>query len=68
MIRVRVKDMSGLSEDTLSKIESTMIFTKNFYVGRLRFVELYNSKGEVIRIFPERIEEVLFIINDKDTN
>ena len=68
MIRVRVKDMSGLSEDTLSKIESTMIYTKNFYEGGIRFAELYNSKGEVIRIFPERIEEVLFIINDKDTN
>lgn len=56
--KVKVIDTNGLDEITISQIEEVMIYTNDYYENDTLFVELHNSKGEVIRIFPERIEEL----------
>jgi hypothetical protein len=53
---VKVIDTDGLDEVTISKIEETMIYVKDYYENDTLFAELQNSKGEVIRIFPERVQ------------
>ena len=58
MKKVKVIDLFGLSEDTISMIEDTMDYTNDYYENDTLFVELHNSKGDIIRIFPERIEEI----------
>lgn len=55
---VRVIDTWGLDEDTISKIEEVMMYTNDYIENDTLFVELHNSKNEVIRIFPERIQEI----------
>lgn len=56
MKKVEVIDTIGLDEETISKIESIMFYEKDFYADDgVMFVELHNSKGDIIRIFPERI-------------
>ena len=59
--RVNVIDINGLSEETLSRIEPVMTFNKFYYVDEedgsdTLFVELENSTGGIVRIFPERVE------------
>jgi tetrahydromethanopterin S-methyltransferase subunit A len=54
--KVKVIDVNGLDEITISKIEEVMLYTKDYYENETLFVELHNSKEEVIRIFPERIQ------------
>ena len=55
---VKVIDIDGLDETTISQIEEVMTYANDYYENDTLFVELHNSKGEVIRIFPERIEEL----------
>ena len=55
---VRVIDTWGLDEDTISKIEEVMMYTNDYIENDTLFVELHNSKNEVIIIFPERIQEI----------
>ncbi len=55
---VKVIDTDGLDETTISQIEEVMIYTNDYYENDTLFVELHNSKGEIIRIFPERIQEI----------
>lgn len=55
---VKVNDTDGLDETTISQIEEVMIYTNDYYENDTLFVELYNSKGEIIRVFPERIQEI----------
>jgi len=55
---VKVIDTYGLDETTISQIEEVMIYTNDYYENDTLFVELHNSKGEIIRIFPERIQEI----------
>ena len=55
---VKVINIDGLDEITIAKIEETMIYTNDYYEDDTLFVELHNSKGEIIRIFPERIQEI----------
>lgn len=57
MQKVKVIDIIGLDNETVSKIEDVMFYVKDCYADDgVMFVELHNSKEEVIRIFPERIE------------
>lgn len=55
---VKVVDTNGLDEQTISMIEPTMLYTSDYEDNETRFVVLKNSKGETIRIFPERIEQI----------
>jgi hypothetical protein len=55
---VKVIDTDGLDETTISQIEEVMTYTNDYYENDTLFVELHNSKGEIIRIFPERIQEI----------
>ena len=64
---VKVIDTDGLSLDTISKIERTMIYVSDYFADDgVRFVELYNSQGDIIRIFPERIEEIVIMATTKE--
>lgn len=56
--KVKVIDITGLDEKTVSQIEDVMIYTNDYYENETLFVELQNSKREIIRIFPERIQEI----------
>lgn len=56
--KVKVINTEGLDETTISQIEEVMIYTNNYYENDTLFVELHNSKGEIIKIFPERIKEL----------
>lgn len=56
--KVKVIDIDGLDEKTISQIEDVMIYTNDYYENETLFVELHNSKEEIIRIFPERIEKI----------
>ena len=56
--KVKVIDKDGLDKTTISKIEEVMIYINDYYENDTLFVELHNSKGEVIRIFPERIQYI----------
>jgi hypothetical protein len=61
MKKVRVISTSGLKIDTINKIEPIMIYRKDYFADEFdgtdtRFVELENSRGDIIRILPERIE------------
>jgi len=55
MKKVKVTDTEGLDSNTVSKIEETMIYVRDYYENDTLFAELKNSKEEIIRIFPERI-------------
>lgn len=57
-VRVKVINTDGLDNETISKIEPTMTFANNYYEDNTLFFELRNSKEEIIRIFPERVEEI----------
>lgn len=63
---VKVIDTSGLSIDTISKIEKTMLYVKDCFADDgVKFAELHNSQGDIIRIFPERIEDIIHIPQKK---
>lgn len=52
---VEVINTNGLDQETIDKIENPMIFNQWWEENDTTFVELENSKGEIIRVFPERI-------------
>ncbi len=53
---VKVIDTNGLDEETISMIEPIMLYSSDYEENETTFVVLHNSKGDTIRIFPERIE------------
>lgn len=56
-MKVEVIDTEGLDDDTIQKIEKPMQFNQYWHENDTLFVELENSKRQIIRIFPERIKE-----------
>jgi hypothetical protein len=63
MKSVRVINTSGLKDAVIAAIDPVMIYKKDYYADELdgtdtRFVELQNSRGDIIRILPERIEVI----------
>lgn len=54
-MKVKVIDKRGLDKQTIDKIENPMQFNRYYYENDTEFVELENSKGDIVRIFPERI-------------
>ena len=56
--KVEVIDTYGLSEEVISMIEPIMIYTNDYEENETMFVELHNSKNQIIRIFPERIAQL----------
>lgn len=56
--KVEVIDTNGLSNETIKMIEPIMIYTNDYIENETLFVELHNSKNEIIRIFPERIKVI----------
>ena len=57
MKKVIVKDLEGLDEGTISKIETPMIYLGEYKESEDVFADLRNSKNEPIRIFHERLED-----------
>ncbi len=55
-MKVKVISTDGLDKKTIEKIQSSMTFNKYWFENDTVFVEIQNSKGEIIRIFPERIK------------
>jgi len=63
MKNVKVIDTRGLKEKVIMQIDPVMIYKKDYYADELdgtdtRFVELENSRGDIIRILPERIQVI----------
>ena len=56
MKKVIVKDLKGLDKETISKIESPMIYLGEWKQDGSVFADLRNSKNEPIRIFHERLK------------
>ena len=56
-LKVKVIDTDGLSEETISKIEETMIYLGKWKQDGSVFADLRNSKNDYIRIFHERLED-----------
>jgi len=57
MKKVIVKDLEGLDKETISKIETPMIYLGEWEQDGSVFADLRNSKKEPIRIFHERLED-----------
>ena len=57
MKKVIVKDLEGLDEETISKIEVPMIYLGEYEESGDVFADLRNSKDEPIRIFHERLKD-----------
>ncbi|QDP56271.1 MAG: hypothetical protein GOVbin3009_38 [Prokaryotic dsDNA virus sp.] len=55
-MKVKVINTEGLDKETIDKIESHMQFNRWYYEYDTEFAELENTRGDIIRIFPERIE------------
>lgn len=55
-MKVKVINTDGLDKETIDKIESHMQFNRWYYEYDTEFAELENTRGDIIRIFPERIE------------
>jgi len=53
---VKVINTDGLEAETISMIEPIMLYSSDYEENETTFVVLHNSKGDTIRIFPERIE------------
>lgn len=56
MKKVKVKDLKGLDIETISKIETPMVYLGEWEQDGSVFADLRNSKDEPIRIFHERLE------------
>tara|TARA_R110000850_G_scaffold274513_1_gene412096 strand:+ start:121 stop:297 length:177 start_codon:yes stop_codon:yes gene_type:complete len=57
MKKVIVKDLEGLDEETISKIETPMIYLGEYEESGDVFADLRNSKNEPIRVFHERLKD-----------
>jgi len=55
--KVIVKDLHGLDDNTISKIETPMFLIGDWFEDETTFADLRNSKGQVVRIFHERLED-----------
>ena len=55
--KVIVKDLHGLDDNTISKIETPMFLIGDWFQDETTFADLRNSKGQVVRIFHERLED-----------
>ena len=53
---VQVIDTTGLSQETISRIEDKMKYLGEEVVDETTFHVLINSKGEVIKIFDFRLK------------
>jgi len=58
-MEVEVVNVDGLDNETIGKIENPMKFNQWWLENETTFVELENSKGDIIRIFPERIKATI---------
>ena len=56
--KVKVINTDGLDAKTISMIEPTMLYSADYEENETTFVVLHNSKGDTIRIFPERIQPI----------
>jgi hypothetical protein len=65
-MKVEVISTEGLDKETIEKIESPMTFNKWWLENETTFVEIQNSKGEIIRVFPERIIPSLKEVSNED--
>ena len=65
-MKVEVISTEGLDKKTIEKIESPMTFNQWWFENETTFVEIQNSKGEIIRVFPERIIPSLKEISSED--
>tara|TARA_R110001592_G_scaffold12437_9_gene59329 strand:- start:1590 stop:1814 length:225 start_codon:yes stop_codon:yes gene_type:complete len=57
-MKVKVINTDGLSKEVIQKIEIPMTFIKWWDENKTMFCELKNLKGNVVRIFPERIKPI----------
>tara|TARA_R110002050_G_scaffold269134_1_gene411341 strand:+ start:971 stop:1195 length:225 start_codon:yes stop_codon:yes gene_type:complete len=57
-MKVKVINTDGLSKEVIKKIEIPMTFIKWWDENKTMFCELKNLKGNVVRIFPERIKPI----------
>jgi hypothetical protein len=60
---VKVINTDGLEAETISMIEPIMLYSGDYEENETTFVVLHNSKGDTIRIFPERIEPIDLPLN-----
>ncbi len=65
-MKVKVIDTDGLSKSVKSKIKSTMTFIRWWEENDTMFCELVNELGDIVRIFPERIEPFYSFENLED--
>tara|TARA_R100000742_G_C4279058_1_gene102784 strand:- start:4211 stop:4609 length:399 start_codon:yes stop_codon:yes gene_type:complete len=65
-MKVEVISTEGLDKKTIEKIESPMTFNQWWFENETTFVEIQNSKGEIIRVFPERIIPSLKEVSSED--
>jgi len=65
-MKVEVISTEGLDKETIEKIESPMTFNQWWFENETTFVEIQNSKGEIIRVFPERIIPSLKEVSSED--
>lgn len=57
-MKIKVIDIDGLSKEVIQKIETPMTFIKWWDENKTMFCELKNLKGDIVRIFPERIKPI----------
>jgi len=57
-MKTQVINTDGLSKEVIQKIETPMKFIRWWEENDTMFCELKNTKGGIIRIFPERIKPV----------
>jgi len=56
---VNVINTEGLDDVTISLITNPMRFNRWYYEDDTKFMEIQNAEGGIVRIFPERVENIL---------
>ena len=64
-MKVKVINTDSLDKETIDKIENPMKFNRWYYENDTKFAEIENSKGDIIRIFPERIKPIKATMKNK---
>jgi len=59
---VNVINIEGLDDVTISLITNPMRFNRWYYEDDTKFMEIQNAEGGIVRIFPERVENILNVI------
>jgi len=54
-IKIKKLNVAGLSAETTAKLTPSVLYVGNFEEDDCFFVELQNSRKEIVRVFPERI-------------